>query len=277
MSRRLFHMVTTGLVVIGIGYLIAVAARDLPGQSDDEALVDIGFQLPAGFQDAIVWMTLAATALGAMLLVFAVKRGAPGKGPSLRSLYTLALWLVLLFIIYRYAAPALEETGATFSELSGEIATEAAERSPTIVAASWIVSAVIAAAIAAALIRIAVVAKANDWGLPRSEPDVLELAAAPTRASAITRIEGNSPSARVINAYADFEDGADAAGVGRLDSETSRRHAARVERLAGVDPLDVGSLATGFEQVRYGGSAVTEETADQAESAWARIKGRLGR
>jgi len=273
MSRRWFNMVTAGLVVVGIGYLVAVAARSLPGQEEDEPMVDIGFTVPEGVQNSIVWILVAFTALGAALLVLSVKRGSPGKVPPLRTLYTLATWLIILLVIYRYAAPALEEAGEIASELQDGEPPAEPRGSPTATAAAWIVSAVISAAIAAALIRLATIARATDWSFDRSQPEGAPVT--PSKPASVNRLEGSDPRARVINAYADFETGAKSAGVARSESETPRRHASRVGAELALAREDLGELSSSYEAVRYAESEVTEDLAEKAESAWARLRARI--
>jgi len=273
-SRRWFNMVTAGLVVVGIGYLVAVAARSLPGQEEDEPLVDIGFTVPEGVQNSIVWILVAFTALGAALLMLSVKRGSPGKAPPLRTLYTLATWLIILLVIYRYAAPAIEEAGEIASELEEGQAPAEPRGSPTATAAAWIVSAVISAAIAAALIRLATIARATDWTIDRSQPEGVPVTESKP-AAPVNRLEGSDPQARVINAYADFETGAKRAGVARSESETPRRHASRVGAELALAPEDLGELSRSYEAVRYAESEVTEDLAEKAESAWARLRARI--
>lgn len=268
-------MVTAGLVVIGIGYLVAVAARSLPGQEEEEPLVDIGFTVPEGVRSSIVWLLVAFTALGAALLVLSVKRGSPGKVTPLRSLYTLATWLIVLLVIYRYAAPAIEEAGEIASELEEGAPPDEPGGSPTVTAAAWIVSAVISAAIAAALIRLATIARAADWSFDRSQPEGMRSLAESRPAAPITRLEGSDPRARVINAYADFETGAKRAGVERSESETPRRHASRVGAELAVGREDLGELSSSYESVRYAESEVSEDLAERAESAWARLRARI--
>jgi hypothetical protein len=276
MSRRAFNMITAGLVVVGIGYLVAVAARSLPGQEEEEPLVDIGFRFPEGVQNSIVWMMIAFAALGAALLILSVRRGNPGKAPPLRTLYTLATWLVILLVIYRYGVPAIEEAGEISSEL-GDEGPAAAEPggSPTATAAAWIVSAVISAAIAAALIRLATIARATDWSFDRSQPSGVVLAAAAHRATPPVRLEGDDPRARVINAYADFETDARSAGIGRRQSETPRRHALRVQTELDVPGEDVADLSSSYERARFAESDVTAALAERAESAWMRLRARI--
>ena len=274
MSRRWFNMVTAGLVVVGIGYLVAVAARSLPGQDEEHPLVDIGFTVPGGIQNAIVWILVAFTALGAALLVLSVKRGSPGKFPPLRTLYTLATWLIILLVIYRYAAPAIEEAGEITQELEEGAPPAEPSGSPTATAAAWIVSAVISAAIAAALIRLATIARATDWTFDRAQPEGFP-GAASHPAIPITRLQGSDPRARVINAYADFETGAKRAGVERSESETPRRHAARVGAELALARDDLGELSRSYEAVRYAESEVSEDLAEKAESAWSRLRSRI--
>ena len=277
MSRRVLNMVTAGLVVVGFGYLIAVAARSLPGQENEGRAVDIDFSMPAGAQNAIVWILMGAAGLGALLLLLAVRRGRPEGRMSLRSLYTAALWIVLVLIIFRYAQPMMEEGGAALSELEDPAAIGDPARDPTLTVASWIVSLVVAAAVAAALVRVAVVARTGDWRLEKTELEPITQLRTVSPAAPVARMEGDSPQARVINAYADFEDDSAAIGQGRVVSETARHHAARVEDELGLIHSDVDVLSSGFEAARYGEAGTDEAAADRVESAWSRLRERLRR
>lgn len=276
MNRRAINMATAALVVVGFGYLVAVAARSLPGQEEEPPLVDIAFNIPEGVQNSIVWLLIAFSGLGAALLLLSVKRARPGKMPPLRALYTLAIWLVILLLMYRYAKPAIDGAGEIASELGEERGVPVDPTgSPTATAAAWIVSAVISAAIAAALIRLATIAKTSEWSFDRTQPGGVVVTRSAGPAAPIPRLEGNDPKARVINAYADFESGAETAGLGRIESETPRRHASRVESELELRRQDLAELSTTFESARYSESEVTEDSADRAESAWARLKGRI--
>lgn len=269
-------MVTAALVVVGFGYLVAVAARSLPGQEEEPPMVDVGFTMPEGVQNSIVWLLMALTALGAALMLLGIKRGNPGKRPPVRALYTLAIWLVILLVMFRFAKPAIEEATEIASELGSDGGAPVEPTgSPTATAAAWIVSAVISAAIAAALIRLATIARVTDWTFDRSQPAGADVKRGTVQATPIVRMDGHDPRARVINAYADFESDARTAGLGRIESETPRRHASRVESEVELSRQDLADLSSTFESARYAESEVTEQLADRAESAWARLKARI--
>ncbi len=59
MSRRIVNVVTAGLVLMGLGYVIAVSARDLPGQDETEPLLDLALPSLDWLVAASAWAVLA--------------------------------------------------------------------------------------------------------------------------------------------------------------------------------------------------------------------------
>ena len=79
-----------------------------------------------------------------------------------------------------------------------------------------------------------------------------------------------------VKGAAEFERGTLEAGYGRQVSETPRGHARRAGRELDLEPEALAVLEGEYEAVRFGDQPVGSSDAEAAESAWARLRGRLG-
>lgn len=271
-SRRLLDMVTAGALVVGLGLVIAVSARSLPGQDDQEPLLDVVVGMPPFLALAFQWFILATAGLLALFLLFSLAKVAPREWPPRRRWLGLIVWIFVFALMYYFVRPVAEEA---VSETLPPV--ESVEETPTTsvaTSAAWMVSILMAAVIAAALARVGMTVRSRDWSLEPQEEEPLPPASGGVPPPRVAAVVGTDPRSRAITAYAAFEEGATNAGMQRRVAETPRRHAARVTESSGLEPDDVQILGEVFSEARFGDDPVAEESAASAESALDRIRGR---
>ena len=270
MSRRIVNVVTAGLVLMGLGYVIAVSARDLPGQDETEPLLDLALPSLHWLVAASAWAVLAVAVGLAAFLLLNLRRIVPRERPrSMR-------WLVVVVAVgVGYFISVF-----TFEELeSGSLALPDIDEIVVVgeatTGAAWVVGVLLAVVIAAAFVRVAILIRSGPsiFG-PEDHPDDNQAVASPSVpiAKPIPTSTGSDPRSRVINAYAGFEAGARDKGAGRRRSETSRRHTSRVESELSIDSGDLATLSHGYSVARFGESVVKVSDADLVEGAYGRIK-----
>lgn len=268
-------MVSAAVLVIGLGYVVALAARTLPGGEGEDLPLEVGLSAPDWFGPIFNVLILLVAGITAVFLLMNVARAAPRQLPPARRWLGLLAWIVIFALVYRFARPAVEEAvSGTLPPLED---TDTPVDTSAATAASWVVSVLIAAVIAAALTRIGFLVRSSPLEMELAPTTGQEEAAAAAAVAApVTRSRGMDPVSRVINAYADFEDGTRDLGLGRQTSETVVRYSKRAARQLGLSQDDVSGLAGLYSEARYADHGVDESEAAAAESAWSRIKERLG-
>ena len=270
MSRRIVNVITAGLVLMGLGYVIAVSARGLPGQDEAEPLLDLTLPSLDWLVAASAWAVLAAAVGLAAFLLLNLRRIVPRERPrSMR-------WLIIVvavgvgYFISVFTFEELESGPLALPDIGdvvvvGEATTQAA----------WVVGVLLTVVIVAAFVRVAILIRLGPsiFG-PEDHPDddrPVVSSVVPIAEPIPTRT-GSDPRSRVINAYAGFEAGARDKGAGRRRSETSRRHTFRVKSELSIDGEDLATLSHGYSVARFGESVVNSSDADLAERAYGRIK-----
>jgi len=274
-SRRIVNVVTAGLVLMGLGYVIAVSARDLPGQDETEPLLDLALPSLDWLVAASAWAVLVVAVGLAAFLLLNLRRIVPRERPrSMR-------WLVIVVVVgvgYFISVFSFEELE------SGSLALPDIDEIVVVgeatTGAAWVVGVLLAVVVAAAFVRVAILIRSGPsiFG-PEDHPDddpAVASSSAPM-AKPIPASTGSDPRSRVINAYAGFEAGARDKGAGRRRSETSRRHTSRVESELSIDGEDLATLSHGYSVARFGESEVKASDADLVEIAYGRINERFER
>lgn len=273
MSRRIINMVTAALLLIGLGFVVAVAARTLPGDGG-EPLLDVSFEVPDFIGASIRFAVLALAALGALIAILSIAKAAPRQRTPLRRFLGIVVWAIVFFIVYQFAQPGAQEA---LSEVSSEVGGAGdPDGSAPVTAAAWMVSLLLAAIVAAALVRIGVSIRAGDWSFESAdEADDQQLTSPGPVAEPVAAQAGTDPWSRVVNTYSDFETEARDAGLGRLVAETPRQHAERAGGTMDVKGHDLDALSSSYEAARFAGASIGEADAERAESAWERLKARM--
>jgi len=270
MSRRIVNVVTAGLVLMGLGYVIAVSARDLPGQDEAEPLLDLTLPSLDWLVAASAWAVLAVAVGLAAFLLLNLRRIVPRERPrSMR-------WLVVVvavgvgYFISVFTFEELESGSLALPDIGDVVVVGEATTG-----AAWVVGVLLAVVIAAAFVRVAILIRSGPsiFG-PEDHPDEEQavVSFSVPMAKAILTVTGSDPRSRVINAYAGFEAGARDKGAGRRRSETSRRHTTRVASELSIDSEDLTTLSHGYSVARFGESVVKASDAALAEAAYGRIK-----
>ena len=270
MSRRIVNVVTAGLVLMGLGYVIAVSARDLPGQDETEPLLDLALPSLDWLVAASAWAVLVVAVGLAAFLLLNLRRIVPRERPrSMR-------WLVIVvvvgvgYFISVFSFEELESGSLALPDIGDVVVVGEATTG-----AAWVVGVLLAVVIAAAFVRVAILIRSGPsiFG-PEDHPDDDPAVASSSvpMAKPIPTSTGSDPRSRVINAYVGFEAGARDKGAGRRKSETSRRHTSRVESELSIDSEDLATLSHGYSVARFGESVVKASDADLVEVAYGRIK-----
>lgn len=279
MSRRFVNTVTSALMLIGLGLVIAISARSMPGDDQQDTLGDIHLEIPDWVGTVFVWVVLAIAGMVALYLFLAMRRG--GSWADLKRvlsrLLTVIVWAGGFYLIYAIARPPAEEAATgSLPQLEPDAVVDMVDVEPS-VTAGWVAGVLSVVIIAAALVRLSMSMRTGRTIETTQTESIAEPMVVEQIAEPLTMIPSTDPRSRVINAYAEFELRSKEEGLGRLVSETARHHAGRAGPDLGVEPADLRALGDQYERARFAESHIEEGNAEVAESAWQRIKDRISR
>jgi hypothetical protein len=269
MSRlRRYVSVTTALIaLLLLGYVVAVAARTLPGGPGEEPLWEFDGALDIDLGSLVGWSVFILAILGAVLLVFGVKEAKPRREERSRNYLGLILGVIVFFLILRFARPVADNLLGNASP--SDAADPAGDGAGAGGGASiWLFSLLIAAVFAAALTRVGMTIRESNASFDRPLPDEVGPTesvhpVAPARSIKL----GSDPRSRVLQSYHRFEEAAASKGIARRGNETAGRHAGRVESEAGIAHERLAELMRRYASSRFGSRDVDEVDADIAERA----------
>ena len=269
--RRLLSMVTAALAVLGLGFVVAVASRSLPGSAGDEPLIDFDFQLNFDLSPIFAWILLILAVLGAVLFALGLRERKPRDLGTRRNFLGTIIGLILFVVIARWLRPAAEallDEGVAVADSATEVMADDGVGT----AGGWLFSILLAAILAAALTRIGLsIRTVTSPFEPREESQAATtpLPIGPTSAS---RWLGDDPRSRILIAYEEFEDRLTMSGRPRDEAETTARHANRAARELSLDVDDVKGLVRHHARARYGSEPLTESDARAAEVSSTRLR-----
>lgn len=278
-SRRLANKVTSALILVGLGLVIALSARTLPGQEGEEEIADLSLAMPDWFWPLIEWTALGFAGLMAIFLILSIRRGAKWDWSDLKRvvsrLFLIPLWAGAFYFIYAITRPP-EDGGsppaaAPDGGLDGGVSLDVGPVFSSALVAAMLTVLVVLAFIARAVMTRETGGLLQEAGTADSDPSP-----AGSRREPGWRPSDGDPRDRVISAYVEFESGSDDVGVGRGASETPRRHALRVSHQIEDDREDLDLLGSRYEMARFGDAELGEDDASAAEAALDRILNRLG-
>jgi hypothetical protein len=256
-------MATAATAVLVLGFVVAVAAGSLPGNSESTPLLDLEVRTELDLTPVFAWVLLAMAVIGAVLMALGVRQTRPRQERNRRRILGSLIALVVFVVVFRWVRPAAEMLLEEGSALT-ESATDALGEGQARTASGWLFSLLLAAVVAAALTRIGLSINAAPPPLNADEPDVTEGVHEPVAAKRVIRSPGNDPRSRVLEAYQEFETGVEEAGQPRVPTETTGRHARRAGELLELDSGVVDALVTQHATARY---ASTEPALSDAETA----------
>jgi len=268
-------MITASLAVLALGFVVAVAADSLPGDSGAEPLLDLSLRANIDLSPILAWMLMILAVVGAVLLAVGLKEGEPREDRKRRSILGALIGLIAFVVIFRWVRPAAEallEGGSAVAESATDTLAEG--RAGT--ASGWLFSILLAAILAAALTRIGLAIR--DVPSPFSQPEVA--GEVPVRGSPVAVVPllhslGDDPRSRILNAYQEFESGLAAVGQPRVESETTGHHARRVARELSLDADAVRDLVERHASARYGSDELSESAAEAAERSSLTLRKRM--
>ncbi|HZD22208.1 MAG TPA: DUF4129 domain-containing protein [Acidimicrobiia bacterium] len=270
---------TSALMLIGLGFVIAVAARSMPGDDEQDALGELSVSVPDWVGNVFLWGTLAVAGLFAIYILMAMRRGGSWAGfrRALFRMLTLILWAGGFYLIYAITRPPQEGAPVTPPPpLEPNEVVDTINVDPS-VTASWVAGVLLTLILVAAVVRIVMAMRSDS----QEEEEVsLKLGSDATvedeLAEPLTMVASTDPRARVINAYAEFEGFSKEKGLGRRVSETARHHTRRTGTDLGAQPDDLRELGNQYEKARFAETPVDADNAEIAEGAWQRIRKRIG-
>jgi hypothetical protein len=265
-------MIFSGVGILGLGLVVAVASTSLPG-SQDEPWLDVAWRPGSSITTILTWVVAIAAVIGAVVLMLSVREPRMRRERERRwALFAMIVVILLFFLAWRYLRPVAEEL---LSE-EPELLPGAEEPLPGGAAASnpiWVLGGLVALIVIVALVRLGMTLRSAKEDLSW---DVAPVAAPlPTAPDSTPRLHGADPRSRVIGAYLDFEDKAGAAGIPREPAETAAVHARRVVSRLGLPPGVARVLVNGHSAARFGSEEPTVEDADRAVSAAATLCDRM--
>lgn len=272
---RTTAMVTAAVAMLGLGFVVAVAAGSLSTGSEDR-LLETDFRLDLDLSPVLAWILLLLAVAGAVLFALGMREARPRREGGGRSYLAILIGIIVFVAVFRWARPAVES-------LLGDAgsATEAADEVlPDGVGpgSAWLFSVLLAAVVAAALTRVGLSIRAGDLPFqpePEGEaPGEVRVTKAATQSRSLPL--GSDPRSRVLAAYHRFESALSEAGGPRPANETTGRHARRVGEALGLDRGDIEMLVVTHAIARYDSAAPGEEDAIAAERSSASLRERLG-
>lgn len=264
-------MVTASVAVLGLGFVVAVAARSLPGSTGDEPLLDFDFQVNFDLSPVFAWILLVLAVLGAVLFALGLRESQPRDMGNRRSILGTLVGLILFVVIARWLRPAAEallDEGAAVAES----ATDAMVDDGVGTAGGWLFSILLAAILAAALTRIGLSIRTVASPFEPGEDSQAVTTPLPIGPMPTRRGLGDDPRSRILIAYEEFEDRLTILGQPRDEAETTARHARRAAQELNLDADDVRGLVRHHARARYGSQSLTESDARAAEGSSARLQ-----
>ena len=269
--RRLLSMVTAALAVLGLGFVVAVAARSLPGSTGDEPLLDFDFQVNFDLSPVFAWILLLVAVLGAVLFALGLRERQPRDFGTRRNLLGTLIGLILFVVIARWLRPAAEallDEGAAVADSATEVMADDGVGT----AGGWLFSILLAAILAAALTRIGLSIRTVTSPFEPDERSPAAAAPLPIRPASARRGLGDDPRSRILIAYEEFEDRLSRSGRPRDQAETTARHANRAAQELSLDADEVEGLVGHHARARFGSEPLTESEARAAEVSSARLR-----
>lgn len=269
-------MVTASVAVLGLGFVVAVAAASLPGSSGDEPLLDLDFRVDLDLSPVFAWILLALAVAGAVLFALGLREARPREATRRRNILGVLIGLIIFIAIFRWVRPGVEgllDEGRAAADSASDAIADGQAGS----ASGWLFSLLLAAVLAATLTRIGLSIKGA--GTPFESDPMAELARAPAAKARVSlppaRSLGTDPRSRIFNAYQEFESGLAASGHPRGETETTGRHAFRAAGQLQLDSDLVGDLVEQHAVARYGSREPAESDADSAEQCSVRLRERM--
>lgn len=273
--RRVVAMVTASVAVLGLGFVVAVAAASLPGSNGDEPLFDMDFRGDLNLSPVLAWILVVLALAGAVLFALGLSGAKPREESRRRNILGVLIGLIVFIVIFRWVRPAVEgilEEGAA----AADSATDATGDGEAGTASGWLFSLLLAAVLAATLTRIGLSIKSAGSPFETNvATDVAEQNAPASGRLPGARSLGTDPRSRVLNAYQEFETGLASAGQPRAEAETTGSHAHRAGGQLGIDPDLVDDLVELHAAARYGITEPAESDADMAEHSSRTIQERM--
>lgn len=268
--RRFLSVLTASAAVLGLGFVVTVAARTLPGGGEEEPLFDLVFRTDIDLTPVFAWMLMILVVLVAVLVSLALRETRPRGERRRRGVLGAVVGLILFAVIVRWLRPAAE---ALLEEGAGaESTTDLLADGRAGTTGAWLFSILIAAVLAAALTRIGLSIKSVASPFrPQADTEAFP-SPRPVEPVPVPRKLGDDPRSRILDAYADFETWLTALGRPRDDNETTARHARRAALELSLDATEVGDLVGHHSRARYGYDSPTEADALAAERTSARLR-----
>jgi hypothetical protein len=265
-------MVLSGVGILGLGLVVAMASTSVPG-GQEEPWLDVAWRPGSSITTILTWVVAITAVIGSVVLMLSVKEPRMKRERERRvAVIAVIVGIILFFLAWRYLRPVAEG-----------LLTEEPELEPVVVGPQpqgggasnpiWLLGALVALVVIAALARLGMALRSEKTDLPVEE--IRDPAPTPTAPQSKSRIHGADPRSRVIGAYLDFEDRAGDAGLPREPAETATLHARRVVTRFGL-PTDVArALVNTHSAARFGAEEPTVDDAERAEQASAALRDRI--
>ncbi|MGA7281264.1 MAG: hypothetical protein WBZ40_05710 [Acidimicrobiia bacterium] len=269
--RRTTAMVTAALAMVLLGFVVAAAARSLPGRDGEEPWLDLRMRTDIDLSAILAWVILAFAVIGAVMFVLGLREAKPREEPRGRSMIGLLIAIAIFVLAYRFLRPVAQAFFSDGGPGGQEVSGDAAE--PTGGAGSaWLFAVLLAAVIAATLTRVGL--SIRSVAAPFAPMGEQELRLHTPRHSGMTprpRVLGDDPRSRILNSYVEFEEGLARVGYPRLQIETEKTHVNRVARELSLDPGHLGRLLRHQLTARFARGVPVEADALEAEESSRRL------
>jgi hypothetical protein len=269
-GRRSLATASAVLAIVLLGFVVAMAARSLPGQTGDEPVLTFEKAVDFDLTEVFAWILLGLTVVGGVLLALGMRGLKPSEERRGRGMLGLLIGVIVFVVAYRWLRPLavafFSDSAAASSETGG-----ASEASTPLGGGAWLFTLLLAGVIALALTRIALTAKTIsepfDSASSASEPGSVSQPVTPGTRRAL----GHDPRSRILNSYVGFEDSLARVGHPRLAYETESTHVRRAADVASFDEGLAASLVDRHASARFAEEEPSDADAIEAEDAARRL------
>jgi len=274
-SGRTLAISVSALVVLGLGFVVSIAANSVPGRGAEEPILDVAWRPAVDVTTVLTWLILIAAVTGAVMMAVSAKGARSPREYKRHGVVVLILGVIVFALIARYMRSIADTFLPNASEVIGEVGEEPI--ADTGGNGAWLLSLLVATVIAVALTRVGlairsgappILHQAKNEGPP---PNVDPALAAPLP------VRGSDPRGRILGAYGDFEQSVGEAGLPRGPAETASRHAGRVRAALGLFGEDLRVLSARHADARFGPDEPSADAAEEAESAATRLRKEIRR
>jgi hypothetical protein len=270
-ARRLLATASAVLAIVLLGFVVAMAARSLPGQTVDEPIFTLAKPGDFDISEVLAWALLALAVVGGVLFALGMRGLKPREERRGRGMLGLLIGVIVFVAAYRWLRPLAVAFFSDHAAAPSETVGDGGTASP-LGDGAWLFTVLLAGVIALALTRIALTTKTMSGPFGSESSPRQDLVSTTTLSMpAGRRTLGDDPRSRVLNSYVGFEESLARVGHPRMVFETESTHVRRSIGVAGLDEDLASGLVDRHASARFAESEPSVADAVDAEEAARRL------